>query len=418
MQLDWIQSKVAETSGNDNWVGNSKVFGKETKRTAKTCPLLRGSGPDRKVIPSDCTSANPFICEYNRNRPPAGYGPPGGGYAPHGYPAPGGYAPAPGGYPAQPSYPQPYPPSYQPGYGAAPPPAAGVPPPPDYGSAPGTVDKSYDIPDTNPETTTKEIDVEPNEGGNSKKVVLPILIIRKAVNYSSHRNIFHNNYCNEFSVLIIGAFLAYRYWKKNYASDSKVPPKQQVQHDPDKTQLNPATPTTSHEKSAWNDRGNTLPSNGPHSFENPMFQSEHFQSHSQSHEMAEATYNESSIEDQLPPGMTMEDPRDPETRTLSRRKSSRRDGSRYRDEPRHRDESEFEIPPGLPHQDWPSHRTNGHQIFDPMISPQSGGPPNSMTFQRDYRQQYHDNSKNHHSKDPIQNLLFVYSKFSIYNDIV
>ena len=90
--------------------------------------------------------------------------------------------------------------------------------------------------------------------------------------------------------------------------------------------------------------------------------------------------------------MTMEDPRDPESR-LSRRKSSRRDGSRYHDE------SEFELPQGLPHQEWPSHRHNGHQIFDPMISPQSGGPPNSMTFQRDYRQQYHDNTPNHHSKE-------------------
>ena len=45
-----------------------------------------------------------------------------------------------------------------------------------------------------------------------------------------------------------------------------------------------------------------------------------------------------------------------------------------------------------------------------MIKPQygvlkhvSGGPPNSMTFQRDYRQQYHDNmnqtrGRNNHSK--------------------
>ena len=194
---------MADSSGNDNWVGNSKIFGKETKRTPKTCPLLRGSGPDRKVVPADCTSANPFICEFSLAPkapayPPPGYGAP-PGYPPQaaypGYPPQAGAYPPPAGaypQPAQPYPAQPYPP------GPAGPMAPGPMAPPDYGSpigaSSGSMESSYDIPDTNPETTTPIVEISDGESsGGSKKVVLPVLIICK-FHFSRFKKILQPGY--------------------------------------------------------------------------------------------------------------------------------------------------------------------------------------------------------------------------------
>ena len=55
--------------------------------------------------------------------------------------------------------------------------------PPDYGSPPGvgSAEPSYDVPDTQPDTTTEKIDVEPSGKKSSKNIVLPILVIRKYI---------------------------------------------------------------------------------------------------------------------------------------------------------------------------------------------------------------------------------------------
>ena len=67
--------------------------------------------------------------------------------------------------------------------------------------------------------------------------------------------------------------------------------------EPDKTHLQPPTPTGTHQEPQWNEH--TLPSQGPHSFENPVFQD-----HPGSHELTETTYPSEEIYDghQLPPG--------------------------------------------------------------------------------------------------------------------
>ena len=98
-------------------------------------------------------------------------------------------------------------------------------------------------------------------------------------------------------VLLVGIYFAYRYWKRNYAGKGGAQVKARPDPEPDKTHLQPPTPTGTHQEPHWNDQ--TLPSQGPHSFENPVFQD-----HPGSHELTETTYPSEEIYDghQLPPG--------------------------------------------------------------------------------------------------------------------
>jgi len=65
------------------------------------------------------------------------------------------------------------------------------------------------------------------------------------------------------------------------------------QKEPDKTQLQPPTPTVHHDQNAWNERSQTLPSQngGPHSFDNPVFHDESMQCRN-GPEVMETPYNE------------------------------------------------------------------------------------------------------------------------------
>ena len=46
-----------------------------------------------------------------------------------------------------------------------------------------------------------------------------------------------------------------------------------------------------------------------------------------------------------------------------------------------------------------SFESGRHRVFDKMRSPQAGGPPNSMSMTRDYRQQYNDDPRHRESND-------------------
>jgi hypothetical protein len=371
---------VAEKSGNDVWVGDSNVRGRPVKRTAKSCPMMKGSGPDQKVMAADCTSANPFICEFQPGRQPMmpGGGGFGGGYAP----APAPYAPPAAPYPGPAGYGppaaaapyNPYPPATSGGYG----PPAAAPYPPPAGSQPETF-PNYGLPDAvaaaptdSPDPPVPDVEPEPEPVNKTSKALVPIMII----------------------LLICLAFFAYKYWKKNF---SGKPSKSIIQakrpSNEDGARLQPNTP-------------NEIPWNPPQSFENPVFQQEQEQhasraaSHEQHHEMEQ--FRPPSYESsQVPAGMTMDDPRD-HHKNISRSKSGRSRGGRYNEKDysvgaesgqptpsnRRRDESEFELAEGLPANEW-----GRGDVFNQMISPETGGPPNSMTWQRDYRQQFHDQEK-------------------------
>lgn len=378
--IDYLVTMVAEKSGNDVWVGDSNVRGRPVKRTAKSCPMMKGSGPDQKVMAADCTSANPFICEFQPGRPPMmpGGGGFGGGYAP----APAPYAPPAAPYPGPAGYGppaaaapyNPYPPATSGGYG----PPAAAPYPPPAGSQPETF-PNYGLPDAvaaaptdSPDPPVPDVEPEPEPVNKTSKALVPIMII----------------------LLICLAFFAYKYWKKNF---SGKPSKSIIQakrpSNEDGARLQPNNP-------------NEIPWNPPQSFENPVFQQEQEQhasraaSHEQHHEMEQ--FRPPSYESsQVPAGMTMDDPRD-HHKNISRSKSGRSRGGRYNEKDysvgadsgqptpanRRRDESEFELAEGLPANEW-----GRGDVFNQMLSPETGGPPNSMTWQRDYRQQFHDQEK-------------------------
>ena len=373
---DYLAQTIAANSGNDNWIGTGQVGGKQYKRQGTKCPIVRGSGSamGSKISTLDCSVAAPFVCGYNPNPMPQ--------YPAYGMPRPGMGGPGMGGYPMMPPQGGPMPnyPNYgmPPGAGGAPgsmaPPQYDVPEAPDYGVVTSATDVSTD-----------QIATEEETGGGGGAAVY-ILII----------------------ALVVCAGVAYRYYKKNYAEAPPQPPKSAPTAS--KTDTTPLSNTASSDGKnvmGWkppgdDDDGPAMP---PKSFDNPVFREQH-----QAAEEVEA--DEFRHDDQLPPGMTMDDPRNPNS---NRRKQSKRGNtSRYNDEPFDDNQQpppdrpkkgdrykEFEIPEGIPQWDpsataaahsteMDSFEMGRHRVFDQMRSPAAGGPPNSMSMSRDYRQMYND----------------------------
>ena len=372
---DYLAQTISSSSGNDNWIGTGQIGGKQYKRQGTKCPIIRGSGSamGSKISTLDCSVAAPFVCGYNPNPMPQypAYGPPRGGPMGPGM----GYGPG-GGFPPPPQYGAPNYPNY-----GAPPGAAGP-----GGIAPPQYDQpeipDYDVVTSATDVSTDLMATEEADGGGSP--VVYILII----------------------ALIVCAGFAYKYWKNNYAS----PPPEVPKSAPPKTDTTPLSTTGGDGKNVmgWKPPGDqdqpTLP---PKSFDNPVFRENH-----QAQEEIEA---DEFRPDELPPGMTMEDPRNPN----QNRKSSRRGTNRYNDEPfgDQRNQSsrsnkqdkykEFEIPEGMPQWDpsapgpteMDSFEMGRHRVFDQMRSPAAGGPPNSMSMSRDYRQMYNDNPGRRDERD-------------------
>ena len=211
--------------------------------------------------------------------------------------------------------------------------------------------------------------------------------------------------------LIVCAGVAYRYWKKNY---SNPPPEQPKSAPPAKTDTTPLSTTGTGGKNVmgWKPPGGDGDGpTPPKSFDNPVFREHH-----QQQEEIEA---DEFRPDELPPGMTMEDPRNPNS---NKRRKSKRGENRYHDDHQdnhhHHDQGparpnksdrykEFEIPEGIPQWDpsasqpteMDSFEMGRHRVFDQMRSPAAGGPPNSMSMSRDYRQMYNDNTRPRDDRD-------------------
>ena len=301
---DYLAATVSSTSGNDNWIGGGQLGGKSYKKAGTKCPIIRGSGSSMgpKISTLDCSVAAPFICGYNPMPAMPAY-PPGYGYpaAPPGYP---GYPP-PAGYPQQPVYPGQPPPGYGAPYGPpgadpnavpglVPPPMYGEPASPEYGAPASPEYPAYDGDYAGEEVVAEE------EGGGSNATI-PILII--------------------LLVVIVG--FGYRYYKQNYANKPEPPaakpaPATAVGSNEDDAALSPKTPQGTNKnilgwKGPQDDSENQLKS-----FDNPVFRD--------NPDQYEA---EEFKQDELPPGMTMDDPRKPNT---GPRKSKRGEHSRYHDE--------------------------------------------------------------------------------------
>ena len=243
-----------------------------------------------KVSTLDCSVAAPFVCGYNPNPMPQypAYGMRPGGF-PMGGMGPGGMAmPAPGGPNAM------YP-NYGPPMGA---PAPGGPMEPPQYDAPESPD--YGVSTTATDVSTDQIATEETDGGGGSPVLYLLII-----------------------ALICCAFFAYRYWKKNYAQAPEEAPKAPPVSKTDTTPLSTAGGDSGKNVMGWKppDDGPALP---PKSFDNPVFREHH-----QAQEEIEAREFGA---DELPPGMTMEDPRNP---NQNLKKSKRGERGRYHDDQSH-----------------------------------------------------------------------------------